>query len=128
MSTSFLARLFAFPLARRQRTLMADRSPMNEADFSLAISDAGGDAPAAPLIRSKLMRIVVEPGFTPYPEDSLYRVFGLADEDLDEDLILAVLIELGLEPPDQASVLSFGAIDTPLRIAQFVTFTRSFAR
>ncbi|MDH0865009.1 hypothetical protein [Mitsuaria sp. GD03876] len=98
---------------------------MDETSFARAIEAEGGDALAAPLIRAKLMVLVDEPGFTPHPGDSLLRVFGLAEEDKDEDLILAVLEELGLRPPDQATVMAFGEIDTPLRVAEFVTLARA---
>lgn len=125
MVSSPWTRFLTWPLRRRQRQLAAARPSLGEAGFCEAIVSAGGDALAAPRIRSRLMVLREDPDFTPYPEDSLLKVFGLAEEDLDEDLILALLEELGLKPPDPPRVLAFGEIDTPLRVALFVTLTRS---
>jgi hypothetical protein len=72
----------------------------------------------------RLKEWTVVPDFTPYPGDSSGSVFGIAEEELDEDLILSMLRELAVPIPTKAQVSAFGPVDTPLRIAQLVALCR----
>lgn len=62
--------------------------------------------------------------FTPYPTDSLGSVFGMAEEELDEDLVLAILQELNVPVPSKELVAEFGTADTPARVALLVALCR----
>ena len=88
------------------------------------IVDQGGDAAAAAFVWNTLQDFVVVPSFTPHPTDSLEAVFGIAEEELDEDMILTLLADLGISIPDQEDVSSFGVIDTPLQVALFIARCR----
>ena len=59
-------------------------------------------------------------GFSPYPSDRLLKVYGLAEEDLDVDVIMDILKRLNCRAPDQATVNAIGAINTPADIVRFV--------
>jgi len=52
-------------------------------------------------------------------------VFGIAEEELDEDLILDVFSILELATPSEPELKAFGVIDTATDIARLVALTRS---
>ena len=58
--------------------------------------------------------------FTPNPPDSLLKVYSLAEEDLDVDIIMDILKKLNCGVPDQATVDAIGAINTPADVVRFV--------
>jgi len=62
--------------------------------------------------------------FTPYPADDLQNVFGIAEEELDEELILGILLELNVPLPSEESRQSIGPVQTPLQVASFVARCR----
>jgi hypothetical protein len=121
---NIVERLFGVPFSWRQRRLARFRSPLTESDFVKSITEFGGDRMAAVVLWRRLKDWTSVRDFTPYPGDSLGFVFGIAEEELDEDLILDVLKELAVPIPTQAQLSAFGPIDTPLRIAQLVAFCR----
>jgi hypothetical protein len=112
--------MLGLPFSYRQKKLARDRPQIDKATFVARISAQGGDERAAGLVWNALLANRMAEGFTPYPEDSLGRVYGIADEELDEDLIARTLKELSVPLPDLAFVKALGEIDTPLRVAQFV--------
>lgn len=124
MNKSILQKILAFPFWSRQRALAKIRPPLSESDFVDLIDHSGGDRGAAAMIYSKLQDWVCHEGFTPYPNDSLGSVFGIAEEELDEDLILDVFVRLGLSMPPAREVTAFGAVDTATGIAQLVALAR----
>ncbi len=105
------------PFFLRQRRLGRNREPIGKDEFVRRICNAAGDESAAALIWDFLADFILAPGFSPYPDDDLGLVFGLGEEDLDEDLICGTLTQLGLPLPTQAIIDEFGAVDTPLRVA-----------
>ena len=84
------------------------------------IVSQGGDRDAAIAVWEELKDSTHGNGFTPAPSDSLSSLFGIAEEELDEDLILAILQKLNVPIPDQEFVSAFGVVDTPLQVARFV--------
>ena len=60
----------------------------------------------------------------PYPDDSSEHVYGLVDEDVDEDLVLRFLTECELPIPDRDFTEQFGVVDSPRRIVQFLNACR----
>ena len=100
MKTGIVQRLLALPFSARQRTLAKSRPAMSYSDFVASITRSGGNADAAGLVYSKLQDWVYHDGFTPYPDDSLSSVFGIAEEELDEDIILDALVRDQRPEPD----------------------------
>jgi hypothetical protein len=97
---------------------------LTESEFVQRILEQGGDHMAAVAVWGRLREWCFVEGFTPYPGDSLAWVFGIAEEELDEDLILGILTELNLQPPNEQLLKDFGPVDTPLRVALLVGLTR----
>ena len=121
---NILEKLVYLPFSLRQRRLARTRRPLSEAQFASQIADRGGDAQAALAIWRHLSQWISADGFAPDPSDSLGSVFGISEEELDEDLVLGVFAELGLKQPTTALAFEFGRLDTPLRVAQFVAHCR----
>jgi hypothetical protein len=53
-------------------------------------------------------------------QDRFDRAYGLAEEGLDENLVLRILTDVGVPVASREFVRRFGTIDSPLRIAQLV--------
>ena len=117
---SGLKALFEMPFSSRQRKLASSRPAISESDFvdRTASSDLG--RAAATSLWKKLQDVKVRDELTPYPDDDLLRVYGLADEDLDEDIILAVIKEVGASVPSREVVTAFGPVRTPLDVVRLV--------
>ena len=79
--------------------------------------ERGGDAAAAGIIWTHLEAWGLEPGFTPYPDDDLQAVFGIAEEELEIDLLGNLITRLSLPQPTTEMLREFGPLDTPLRVA-----------
>lgn len=113
------------PFRLRQKRLAKEREPLTESDFVASIANAGGDPEAARLVHQELQGWLYAEGFTPYPSDDLERIYGIAEEELDEDLILGVFKQIGLQPPNSEAVKVFGKVQTPLDVARFVKVART---
>lgn len=125
MGVGVVQRFLARPFSTRQLALAKDRPPLSQSDFVSQIAMSGGADDAAIIVHEKLQDWIYHDGFSPYPDDSLCSVFGIAEEELDEDIILDVLTKLGLSTPPRQLVESFGPIDTAADIARFVVHVRS---
>ncbi|MGE5833238.1 MAG: hypothetical protein ACM4AI_02040 [Acidobacteriota bacterium] len=124
MSKGLTNFLFRLPFSLRQRHLARDRKALTETEFVRRIMDQGGDPDAAISAWGRLRDWGYEEGFTPYPEDSLGSVFGITEEEKDEDLVLSILKELDVPVPSQETINGFGKVETLLQIAKFVAFCR----
>jgi len=131
MST-LLQKLFLLQFWLRQRRLSVERPVISRDGFVEQVVAAGGDASAAALIWTFLQEWLVADGFSAYPEDDLDRVFGIAEEELEVDLVCGTLKQLGLPLPNQATIDEFIAtfehINSPLRVAQLVARMRRDTR
>lgn len=125
MLGNFIQSVLALPFSGRQKQLGKARPPLGEDEFAKQISDAGGDREAAFIVYRKLSEWTYVKGFTPYPVDDLGKIYGIAEEELDEDMILDVLNSLGVPPPSKERVAAFGAVKTPLQITQLVSLARA---
>jgi len=125
MKKNLVQKVLAFPFSVRQRTLSKNRSPLSKSDFVDSITQSGGDQEAAEIVHSRLQDWIYYEGFTAYPDDSLSSVFGIAEEELDEDLILDIFMERSLSTPSQQEVTTFDPIDSPTGVAQLVAMARS---
>jgi hypothetical protein len=124
MAKSFIQSILALPFSKRQKRLLARRAALSSGDFIRQICAARGDKAAAEIIYAKLQDWIFVEGFTPYPNDSLCSIFGIAEEELDEDIILDILNQLNLLIPSPDLVAGFGPIDTPAEIARLISESR----
>lgn len=125
ISMSVIQQIVAMPFSLRQKRLAKERDPLGESDFVARIVDAGGDQEAARFVHEKLQGWLYAEGFTPYPEDDLERIYGIAEEELDEDLILDILKQIGLSPPSGERIKAFGNVSTPTDVARLVKAARA---
>lgn len=112
------------PWSVRQRQLAGARPPLGDHEFVTEIAERGGDPDAAFLILAHLKDWGLEQGFSPYPDDDLERVYGIAEEELEADLLSAILKRLSLPLPTTANLTRFGPVQTPAQIAQLVAQIR----
>jgi len=65
--------------------------------------------------------------FKPHPEDSIENVFGLADEDEDENLILALLRRCGcrIPVPHSQEALNMGPVNTVCDLVDYLVRMKS---
>jgi hypothetical protein len=115
------------PYTARQRSLSRSRAPMDKPAFVAEISAAGGDEDAAAFVWDNLSQYVFHGGYTVYPEDSFYHLFGIANEEVDEDIVLAYLEKSGLSVP-LAQQAATGSVDSALEICRFISKVRSFKK
>lgn len=116
------------PFSLRQRKLIHTRKAMSREEFIESIVNKGGDGEAASMLWEAIFSSRVIDGFTPYPDDSLGHLFGIAEEDLDEDIIMRIFHELNIPLPNTSFVKSFGPIDTALDVARLIRETRINSR
>jgi hypothetical protein len=108
------------PLLLKQRRLAADRPPMSKESFVDAVASTDLGRSAANMLWEKLAEITICDQFTPYPDDDLLKAFGLAEEDLDEDLILEIIKATGSVAPDRNMLANFGSVNTPSDIIRLI--------
>lgn len=119
-----IQKIVGMPFSIRQQRLAKERGQLSKLDFVKRVADAGGDQEAAHLIYEKLIEWCYAEEFTPYPEDDLEKIYGIAEEELDEDMILDILGNIGVQPPTIERMEVFGKIVTPLDVARFVKSAR----
>lgn len=120
--------LLSMPFSLRQRKLQRKRQSVDRSEFVAIVERQGGDREAAGWIWDRLRADCSIDDFSPRPADEFGWVFGVRDEDLDEDFVLGVFKDAQLRPPTTAEAAQFGPIDTPLRLAQFVANSRKGSR
>lgn len=108
------------PFSWRQSRARALRENMTQEKFSAALASDDVEERAARLLWDKLIEAAVVEDFRPGADDDFLRIYGLADEDLDEDIILAILVDLGFEVPEPSLIEQVGAIKTPREFIQLV--------
>lgn len=112
--------ILGLPFSLRQKRLAAARPKIDKEQFISLITKEGADKKTAGTIWEVLIADRIDENFAPYPDDSLGRVYGIAEEELDQDLIVRVLKELNIPIPDHDYTQRFGVIDSPRRVAEFV--------
>ena len=117
-----LKNLLEFPLEKTQAGLAASRSPISKADFVDRAGKTEKGRKVAGFVWEKLDVLKVVSQFSPDPADDLLRVYGLAEEDLDEDIILESLRAAGLRTPTQEEVKRAGPINTPADIVKLAEY------
>lgn len=112
--------ILGLPFSYRQKRLAAMRPMIDKEQFISMITTDSADRHAAGKIWDALVADRVDENFAPYPDDSLGRVYGIAEEELDKDLIARLLKELNIPIPDRDFTKRFGIVDSPRRVADFV--------
>lgn len=113
-------KLIVSPLARRQRKLALGRQSLTELDFVNQVSsNALGRAAASLLLRKLTERVFCEE-FSPYPNDDLLLTYGLAEEDLDIDVVLDIIKTVKCPMPSREVLASIGPITTPHDIIRLI--------
>ena len=107
-----LGRTILQPWAARQRKLAKSRRPLSREEFIAVIANRGGDADAAGLIWSHLEAWGLESGFSPHPDDNLGSIYGIAEEELEEDLLANLLARLSIPLPTSEMLREFGSVNT----------------
>ena len=110
-----------FHLGYRQRRLARERKPMSKTDFVEDIASTGGLPEAAERVWDAIDDFGTEPGFSLYPDDDLLRIIGIAEEDLEDDVIIKTCNDLGLSIPSQELVDRLGTINTPRDVVRLVS-------
>jgi hypothetical protein len=108
-----LAILVQLPFSWRQLKVRARRNDMTRERFVAALATNDAEELAAGILWDKLTEVAVIPDFRPDPDDDFLYLYGLADEDLDEDIILEILTLLGLKPPSPSELQTVGQISSP---------------
>ena len=108
------------PWSIRQRRRMQQRERYELSDF---MRHFGREPDIAEEVWNSLSREAVVEGFKPRPEDDLLKVFGLADEDLD-DLVLNILERCRCRIPSPAETAGMPAVRTVADLFVFVEQAR----
>jgi hypothetical protein len=111
------------PLRRRQERLMRERGSLDAEAF---VTIAKDEFERRLLIRlwDYLRAEAVIHDFRPAVDDDLLAVYRLAEEEVDDDIILNFMTELGIDIPPQSEIDAFGPINTPRKIVQFMSEVR----
>ena len=112
--------LLEWPLSARQLGLASSRQPIIRERFVAELASTETGKAAADLLWDKLNDAKVCDEFVPYPDDDLLWTYGLADEDLDDDIILAILVAVTANIPDEPFLKRFGPVDTPRDIIRLI--------
>lgn len=112
-----------FPFSWRQSRARALREDMTRDRFIHGLGSDELERQAAGMLWDKLIAVAVVPDFRPFPDDNFLYMYGLADEDLDEDIILAILTSLGRILPSPAVIRNIGPIASPKEFVQLVRQT-----
>jgi hypothetical protein len=112
--------VLGMPFSLRQRRLAKARPSMSKQEFIDRTASSTIGKSAASMVWQKLRDAAIIDAFTPYPDDDLLNIYGLADEDLDEDIILDTLKALKRAIPGESFLKSMGPIKCPADIVRLV--------
>ena len=117
---SFLKFVFGMPFSLRQRRLESRRPPMSKQEFVERVASSEIGKSAASKVWEKLLDAAAINTFIPYPDDDILYTYGLADEDLDEDIILEILDALNRAVPSKHALRISGPIKSAADIVRLV--------
>lgn len=120
-----LKRLLEMPFSGRQSRLAASRPSISKGQFLDAVASSDLGRAAADILWEKLLEVRADDQFSPYPDDDLLQVFGLAEEDLDEDIILEIITAIGSAVPSRDMLAKFGPVNTPADIVKLIEISNA---
>ena len=109
---SKLSFIFYLPFSLRQKRLSDSRRPMTREEFISQLGKSALGHQAAAMLWGKLNERIYFERFTPYPTDDLGKIFGIAEEDLDERTVLDILKRLRCPIPGADVLERVGPINT----------------
>lgn len=110
-----------FPFRSRQQAAQRERGHVDRAAFVEELSGNELEKRAASMLWDLLVTSAVIEDFRPLPDDSFQWMFGLAEEDLDDDIVLHILQELRLPIPNFEEVNAIGPIETSRDLIELVS-------
>jgi len=116
--------IFEWPFRGRQRRLMQDRGSYTRAEFAAFFTARGIPQQIADEVWDALAAVAAVQDFRPKPEDDLVKTFGLADEDLDEDIVLPMLERCGCRIPSADEVSRMKPLQTVGDLVEFIARMR----
>ena len=100
---------------------MQSRHSVSRDEFVDFFTSKGVSSEIAEEVRKIMLEWCDVDGFTPHPADNLGQVYGLGEEDLDEDIILSLLKKFDCYIPTIAEIESQKLdINTVAGIVEFV--------
>lgn len=117
---SLLQRILDWPFRGRQLHAMKARESYTMSSFQEQLTDAGGDSEVIQEVWAILRDHAID-GFKPKPEDNLQYIFGLAEEDLDEDVVLKLLKICNCRVPTEGELALMNPVDTVKDLVMFVS-------
>lgn len=120
--------MFQFPFRHRQKAALSERRNVTKAAFVGQLAQSDLERRAAGKLWDLLVDAAVVEDFRPLPDDDFLRLYGLADEDLDDDIIFSILQSVGLTPSSEV-ITAAGVMRSPkdfirlVRLAESVTPT-----
>ena len=113
-----------WPFRGRQERLMKDRDSYTRSDFSQFFLARDVPQKIVDEVWDALVEAAVVTEFRPKPEDQLLKTFGLAEEDLDEDVVLPLLKSCGCRIPTSDEVAHLKPLETVADLVEFVSRLR----
>jgi hypothetical protein len=122
-----LFRILEWPWRRRQRRLMATRDDYTKQDFARLCRARGASEKIVDEVWEALRAEAVVADFKPHPDDRIEKDYGLADEDKDEDLVLALLQRCGcrIPVPYSEEALNMGPASTVGELVDYLVKMKS---
>lgn len=117
---TLVQRILDWPFRGRQLRVMKARESYTKNKFQEQLCDAGGDSEVIEEVWAILTEHAID-GFKPKPEDNLQYIFGLAEEDLDEDVVLKLLKRYSCRIPNKSELASMKPVDTVKDLVMFVS-------
>jgi hypothetical protein len=106
---------------------MKNRGPRTKASFIEQIADSEFECSVAAEVWNILRGRSDIPDFEPSPDDDLCYLYGIAEEDLDEDIILFLLNLFEVPVPPIPEVDAFGPVNTPKDIVKLISRAQALA-
>lgn len=116
--------IFQLPFSWRQRRAMETRTAITRDAFVNAAARTPFEAEVAAEVWQRLRHEAVTDDFRPLPSDNLGELYGIAEEELDEDLILSLISQFGVRVPHQNVIDAFGPVETAEDVVRFISYLR----
>lgn len=113
---------------RRQAHLMLAEGERTPEAFARSCAGLGIDEDICQRTLSALGKVAAVDGFVPATCDDLLEVYGLADEDLDDDLVLPLLTQMACKIPTPAETSSMRPVRTVGDLVRFLQRMRAESR
>lgn len=113
--------LFQWPFLGRQQRLMKSRTMYTKDSFSNFFLSRGVSKDIVDEVWAILVDAAVTKDFKPYPEDELLKTFGLAEEDLDEDIVLVLLERCACRIPTPDEMETMEPLQTVADLVEFIS-------